>query len=167
MKGWSDEKRIQAATADAMGLKAPMVAAATGVPVETIRDWRTRDWYKDLVSEIQRDDDRELDGRLSKLIDKSTNVILDRLEKGDFMYDPKTSKFMRRPVYMKDATKVTTEIINRRNLLRGKPTSISSKEALGDRLQKLADQFKALTEARNEKVVAGEVVGPVQLEQAA
>lgn len=167
MKGWSDEKRIQAATADAMGLKAPMVAAATGVPVETIRDWRTREWYKDLVSEIQRDDDRELDGRLSKLIDKSTTVILDRLEKGDFMYDPKTARFMRRPVYMKDATKVTTEIINRRNLLRGKPTSISSKEALGDRLQKLADQFKALTEARNEKVVEGEVIGPVQLEQAA
>ncbi len=167
MKPWSDSKRVEAATADAMGLKLPIVSATTGIPVETLKDWRTRDWYKELVLEIQREDDRELDGKLSKLIDKSTDVIIDRLEKGDFMYDPKTSRFMRRPVYMKDATKVTTEIINRRNLLRGKPTSISSKEALGDRLLKLAEQFKALTEVRKERVVEGEVLGPAQLEQAA
>lgn len=164
MKAWSDQKRVEAATADAMGLKAPMIAAATGIPLETIRDWRTREWYKDLVDEIQREEDHALDGKLSKLIDKSTEVILDRLERGDFMFDPKSGDFKRRPVYMKDAAKVTTEIINRRNLLRGKPTSISSKEAIGDRLAKLAEQFSALTKAREEKVVEGEVVGPVQLE---
>lgn len=167
MKAWSEQKRIEVATADAMGLKAPVISMATKVPVETIRDWRMRDWYRDLVDEIQREGDRELDGKLTQLIDKSTNVIIDRLESGDFMYDPKTSRFIRRPVYMKDAAKVATEIINRRNLLRGKPTSISSKEQISDRLNKLAEQFAALTQARQEKVVEGEVIGPVQIEQAA
>ena len=153
---WSEAKRIEVATAHAMGLKAPMIEVATGVPAQTIRHWRLADWFKDLVDELRRDDDSEVDAKLTKIVGKSLDSVVDRLENGDFMYDPKAKTFVRRPVYIKDITRVADVMFDKRNLLRGKPTSISGKtEQISDRLLKLAAEFERFVTS---KTIEGEVI---------
>jgi len=153
---WSDEKRVEAATADAMGLSATMIQAATGIAAGTIKKWRQEEWYQQLIAEIRDQEDREIDGHLTKLVNDSLKVIGDRLENGDYMWNSKENRFIRKPVYMKEANKVASELIQRRNLLRGKPTSISSKEQISDKLAALADRFAQF--ARQPRTIEGEVL---------
>ena len=152
MKGWSEQKRIEVVTAHVMGLKAPMIEAATGVPCQTIRHWRTTDWFKDLVEQIQREDDYEVDAKLTKIVSKSLDVVVDRLENGDFMYDFKREEFIRKPLFARDVARIADSMFDKRNLLRGKPTSISSKqEQISDRLAKLALEFERFVNAKEVK----------------
>lgn len=160
---WSEKKRIEAATAHAMGLSAPLIEAATGVPAQTIRHWRMSDWFRDLVEEIRREDDNTVDAKLTNIVSKSMDVILDRLDNGDFMFDPKEGGFVRKPLAAKDANRIADTMFDKRNLLRGKPTSISSKQELvSDRLLKLAVEFERFV---NSKEIKGEVINdkPEQL----
>lgn len=159
---WSEQKRIEVATAHAMGLKAPMIEAATGVPAQTIRHWRMQDWFKDLVTEMQREEDIEVDAKFGKILGKALDSVVDRLENGDFMFDKKKGTFVRRPIFIKDAVKVADVVFDKRNLLRGKPTSISAKqEQMTDRLAKLALEFERFVRAKD---ITSEVI-PVQIEQ--
>lgn len=159
MQPWSEKKRIEVATAHAMGLKAPMIEVATGVPAQTVRHWRLQDWFKDLVEELRREDDHSTDAKLTKIVDKALDTVVDRLENGDFMFDPKSGDFVRKPLLAKDVTKIADTMFDKRNLLRGKPTSISGKqEQISDRLAKLAIEF---TRFVNAKTVQGEVLETV------
>ena len=156
VREWSETKRIEVATAHAMGLKATMIEVATGVPAQTIRHWRMQDWFKDLVSEMQREEDIEVDAKFTKILNRALDSVVDRLENGDFMYDPKKQRFVRRPIYIKDAARVADLVFDKRNLLRGKPTTITAKqEQLTDRLSKIALEFERFV---NAKEVKGEVI---------
>ena len=156
---WPDKKRIEVATAHAMGLKAPMIEIATGVPCQTVRHWRLQDWFKDLVDELQREDDHSTDAKLTKIVDKALDTVVDRLENGDFMYNSKKNEFVRKPLLAKDVTKIADTMFDKRNLLRGKPTSISGKqEQISDRLLKLAEEFAKFASA---KTIEGEVTNKV------
>ena len=150
MQSWSEQKRIEVATAHAMGLKAPMIEVATGVPAQTIRHWRLQDWFKDLVSELQREDDYSADAKLTKIVNKALDAVVDRLENGDFMFDPKSQEFVRKPLLARDVTRIADTMFDKRNLLRGKPTSISGKqEQISDRLAKLAIEFTRFVNAKD------------------
>jgi hypothetical protein len=150
MQAWSEKKRIEVATAHAMGLKAPMIEVATGVPAQTVRHWRLQDWFKDLVEELRREDDHSTDAKLTGIVNKALDTVVDRLENGDFMFDPKSSAFVRKPLLAKDVTKIADTMFDKRNLLRGKPTSISGKqEQISDRLVKLALEFARFAGAKD------------------
>jgi len=139
-----------------MGLNSTMIEVATGVKSGTVKKWRQEEWYQELCREIRDQEDREIDGKLTKLVNKSLDVVVDRLENGDYMWNSKDNKFIRKPVYMKEANKVASELIQRRNLLRGKPTSISSKEQISDKLNNLAERFAQF--ARSPRTIEGEVI---------
>ena len=150
---YPEKKRIEVATAHAMGLSSTMISAATGVKAQTVRVWRMQDWFKDLVEEIRREDDNTVDAKLTNLVTKSLDVITDRLERGDFMYNQKTGEFVRKPLNAQTVNKIADTMFDKRNLLRGKPTSISGKqELITDRLAKLAIEFERFVNAREIKV---------------
>lgn len=153
---WSEKKRIEVATAHAMGLTAPLIEAATGVPAQTIRHWRMADWFRDLVDEIRREDDNTVDAKLTNIVSKSMDVIIDRLENGDFMFNSADQTFVRKPLAARDVSRIADTMFDKRNLLRGKPTSISGKqEQISDRLLKLANEFERFVAA---KTIDGEVI---------
>lgn len=135
-----------------------MVTAVTGVPSQTIRLWKMQPWWKDLVREIQTSEDQELDGKLSRVIDKSIDVINDRLEKGDFILDSRSGTIRRVPVKFKDTHRVASDLLDKRNVLRGKPTSITERVSTEDVLRKLAAQFQEFTKFQKTKLIEGDVV---------
>lgn len=152
---WSQQKKIETVTTYLALGNAPMTEAMTGVPRGTIRQWKLQDWWKELVEDIRNEEDNELDVKLSKVIDKSLDAVMDRVENGDFIFDTKSGKFQRKPVHMRDALNAVTQVFDKRNLLRGKPTSRTEKHNVSDNLANLAAEFAKFSKARQ---IEGEVI---------
>src|SRR5437867_4479100 len=116
---WSEAKRIEVVTSFLVLGKMPLVASVTGVPIGTIRRWRYEPWWTELVDQIQTESDQELDAKLETRISKVLDLVNDRLDNGDFMYDPRTGEFVRRPVSIKDGWTVGRDMLDLRSKIRG------------------------------------------------
>ena len=128
-----------------------MVEAVTGVPAGTIRQWKLKDWWKELEGMLREEGAMEMDAKLQKVVDKSLDIVMDRLEHGDFIYDPKSGNVKRRPVYLKDAARVAGETIDRKVVLSKFIAPFQEKASLEDQLKKLAEEFKKLVEQDKQK----------------
>jgi hypothetical protein len=155
---WSEAKKIEAVTTWLALGNIPLVEGVTGVPRATLRQWKVQPWWKDLVNEIQTEDDQQLDGKLSKVVERSLDAVMERIEGGEFHIDSRTGQVKRVPVKLRDVHRVMVDVIDKRNLIRGKPTSRTEKVE-GDILVKLATQFALwASNALKEKTIEGEVV---------
>lgn len=139
---WPEKKKIEVVTTYLLLGKAPLVEAVTGVSAAQIRQWKLQPWWKEMEAELRREEELELDVKLKKILDKSLETVMDRVENGDFNYDFKTGKMSRKPVTLKDVHKVSVDLIDKRLVLQGKPTRIvENQQTTQDHLKKLAEQF--------------------------
>ena len=122
-------------------------ALATGVGYETLKLWKLQNWWKDLVLEIRDEDVGKLGANLQKIIEKSLRTVEDRLDKGEFQYDPKTGKAIRIPIKANIALKVTTELMTKQEKLRAEPVKLEIEKTIDARLAKLADEFSRFSKA--------------------
>ena len=158
-KPYSEVKKIEVVTTYLALGKAPMVEAVTGVPRQTIRVWKMQPWWKELVDEIQSDETQELSSKLTKIIDRSLDVVVDRIEHGDFLLDSRTGQVRRVPVKLRDVHRVSTDLIDKRQLLKKKQNIESDKSTVEDIMKKLAGQFSEFVQLQvkkdKEKVIEG------------
>jgi hypothetical protein len=141
-KHWSWAKKVEVATAYLALGKAPLVEAVTKVPAGTLHQWKQHEWWNELIESIRAEEDLELDSKLGRIVSKSVDIIQDRLENGDYQYDPKEGKLIRRPVSLRDTSKVASETIDRRNILRqihSKPKV--SEQSVQEQLKRIAEQL--------------------------
>jgi len=156
-KHWSTEKKIQVVMAYLVLGKMPMVEAATGVPAGTIHQWKRQEWWDELVRQVRTEENIQLDARLGKILTKTLDIVEDRLEHGDWMYDPKEGKVTRIPVKLRDAAAVSDTAWNRRDAVR---SMLGEKEAkqtgVKEALAEIAAGFAALVQGKknDEKVSA-------------
>jgi hypothetical protein len=120
-------------------------------------------WWKELEGEIRREENLELDSKLGKTINKALDLVNDRLENGDIVYNHKTGKSHRVPAKLRDITSTTTGLFDKRQILRKNPEEKTQhQQQFEDRLLKLAEQFAAFAlgkpKENNEKVIEGEVI---------
>lgn len=136
---WSEKQRLEAVTTYLMLGKWPLVAAATGIPLDTLKKWKQADWWKDSEEEIRRSSNIELGGKLTRIISKAASVVEDRLENGELIFNPVTKAFTdRKPVRMKEASEVLIKTIDRNLLIekiQEKPQF--KEEAILDRLKNI------------------------------
>ena len=66
---------------------------------------------------------------------------MDRLEKGDYIYDVRTGRTRRIPVKLRDVTNTVNSVIDKRQLIRKQPTKIVEQQSTAAQLQNLAEQF--------------------------
>ena len=86
--GWWSQQKKDEALAVYTATKSPtLTAQQINVPVATIINWRRQDWWKERLAEIQSQDYEKLDGKLSNVIDKALDAVMDRLENGEYQYD--------------------------------------------------------------------------------
>ncbi len=157
-KGWSEAKKIEVVTTYLALGKAPMVEAVTGVPRQTIRIWKMQPWWKELESEIRHEETQELDSKLSRIVERSLDVVVDRIENGDFILDSRSGEVRRVPVKLKDVHKVSTDLIDKRMLLRKDTFVKQDKVSVEDVIKKLADQFSDFVKFQKTKLIEGEVL---------
>ena len=147
---WSDKKRIEALTVFAALGVVTQTAKLTGVPEHTIRHWLKEDWALQLLDEIRAENDQALDSKFSEVITKANDLLLERLENGDEKLLRDGSK-VRVGVGAKDLAVITAINVDKRQLLRGKPTSRSETVSESKRLQNLEEMFLKLANRKVEK----------------
>jgi transposase-like protein len=140
-KHWSQSQKIEAVLTYIATGSEVKTAAATGIPKNTLHIWRYQPWWKELQQQIQDERDDEINADISKILQKSMETVSDRLVNGDFGFNQKTGEIFRKPVNLKDAHKVTIDMIDKRNLLNGKPTSRTEKVDTNNQLDFLAKKF--------------------------
>lgn len=148
--GWySDSEKLDAACRFAVVGNSRRVSELTGIPEGTIRAWKTTDWWQEIQERIVKEQDEELDTKLTKLVDKAVEEVNDRLLKGDYVYNPKADKLIRKPINAKDLSIVMAVTVDKRQLMRGKPTSRIEKIGQSEQLKQLAAEFRKMAEMKD------------------
>ncbi len=125
-----------------------LTAATLQIPEPTARQWKSQPWFKQAIDEFRASESMELDAKLKKVVDKATDALLDRIENGDYQYDQKTGNMVRKPINARDASKVTTEMLDRRDILQGKkPMQEDSSNKTLEKLALLAQEFARFASA--------------------
>lgn len=123
-----------------------------GVPYVTLESWKRADWWKELVAKIQAEEDQQLDAKTSKIINKALENIMDRIENGEDIYDQKTGKIKKMPAKLRDLNTAFNSLLDKRQLLRNKPTKIIEQQSTALQLQNLAEQFAKFVEKKVEEL---------------
>lgn len=152
-KAYTEAKRVEVVTTYLALGKAPMVSAVTGVPSQTIRQWKCETWWKELEDEIRREETAELDSKLSRIVNRSLDVVVDRIENGDFILDSRSGTIKRVPVKMRDVHKVSIDLIDKRQLIMRKKATEIDKSTIEDVLLKLAGQFAEFSKFKKTKLI--------------
>jgi len=167
---WSMDKKIQAVTTYLAVGNSKTVEALTGIPSGTVRKWRTEPWWIEIEGQIREEEALETNAKLKRIVEKSLDLVMDRLENGDIIWNPKSGEVERRPAYLKDLSKVMNDTMDRQDMLRKISGARQEKPALDGQLKALAEEFAkivkgdthAVHEERKEGLQEGE--REVQLE---
>lgn len=124
------------------------VSEMTGIPVKFLRLWKDEPWWLEIQKKVFVEQNEKLAGRITGVLDKSLDHLVDRLDNGDYLWDVRKSKLVRKPVDTKVLATVFNTLVTRRQLIRGEPTSISAALGVDDRLKMLADQFEKFAAAK-------------------
>ena len=101
-----------------------------------------------MLEQVHTSIDSDNVSKLTQIVDKSLEVIQDRLINGDYILNKKTGEIHRRPASLRDASIVANTVVDKRQLLRGKPTSRTEKISVDARLLKLAEEFAKFAASR-------------------
>jgi hypothetical protein len=150
---FTDKEKLKAVCTYAVAGNARRVAEITGIPEGTIRGWKCTEWWNEAMTKIIVEQDDELGTKLTNLVNKAVSEVNDRLDNGNYVYNPKLDKLIRKPVDAKELAIVTAISIDKRQLLRGLPTSRTENVSQTERLTKLQEQFKQFVTAKEVKQI--------------
>jgi virulence-associated protein VapD len=147
-KPYTDKQKLSALKMWCSTGSVVLAAEESGIQYAYLRALTQTQWWKDSVKEIRQEEDDVLDQDLSGLINTGVGIVKDRLKNGDWMWNSKENKFIRKALKATDALKVTTTLLDQRNVMRGKPTRITENVNVSDRLNKLAMEFEKFNQSR-------------------
>ena len=138
---WSQNQKLQAVSTYLMLGNMAETAVVTGIPLQTLKVWKTTDWFKEFSLQLKTEDVQQLDSNLKRIIDKSLKAVEDRIDLGDAQYDQKTGEIVRIPVKAHVALKISTDLIDKRIKLDEQPQKQQMEVTINDRLLKLSEEF--------------------------
>lgn len=168
---WPFEKKIEVVSQYLVLGNMKQVSVLTGVGHDLIRQWKGQPWWKELETEIRASQNIEMDTKLSNIVEKSLDAVLDRLEKGDPFYNAKTGKVDRRPAPLRDVHRVAVDTLSKRELLRdgadnrNETTKVSVEEHLKMLAMEMAKWNKAQEEQKTKTIDLVEVEDAVYEER--
>lgn len=139
---WSDSQKIEAVTTYMILGSLKLVAGALKIPFDTLKTWKKTEWWKEIEQDLRIQEDLQVSQRLRKIVEKTFDVVEDRLEHGDFVMDNK-GNLRRKPVSMKDAHRVAMDMGTRRDDLINRHIQNESidTDKIETRLADLAKEF--------------------------
>lgn len=156
---WDEKKRIEVVTTYLTCGDMKLTSGMTGVPYETIHTWKKQPWWKKYTEELSSENNLQLDAKLTKVMDKALDQVMDRLENGEFMYDPRTGQVKRVPAKLRDAGKVLNDVIDKKQLIKKQEQIINNQkrqEVTVDHLAQLAKAFSEFASGKKqeEKIIS-------------
>jgi transposase-like protein len=164
---YPEEKRIEAVTLYVATGSLTAVSKLSHIPVHILRNWRNTQWFQELLAEVRHENNEKVDAKFSEIIDNSLDQLSDRVINGDF-FVKRDGELGRKPISARDLSIVAAINVDKRQLLRGEPTSRSENvgkledKSIG-KLEKLAETFENLARfGRQPKVIEVEAVEPTE-----
>ena len=156
---WDKKKQLEAVTTYLATGSIAETSRIINVPYRTVQSWKLEsEWWPKVVEEIQSGENQKIDQKMSRIIDKTLEKLVERIEDGDYMYDQKTGRMVKVPLKARDLERITSGLFDKRQLIRKQPTNIKSDPSnQADRLLKLAEQFASFA-AGKEKEEPKEIV---------
>jgi transposase-like protein len=142
---YTDKEKIEAAKLYLTCGNLTHTAVALGMSLNTLKKWKSSDWWSDLIQDFKSEDTIVLSNKLKKIVEKSLLVTMDRLEHGDFQYDQKEGKLVRKPVSMREANKVTKDLLDVSIKLDKPDAKTLDNQTVVDRLEALGAAFASFT----------------------
>lgn len=136
---WNVEKKLEVVGQWLIMGNMKLVAAHSGVEYDLVRKWKRQPWWPEMVAELRATQDIEMDTRITDIIQKSLDATYDRVVNGDYVYDQKSGQILRRPASLKDVHAVARDLLQRREMLRGK-----FEDAGGDKAMSVEEHLKIL-----------------------
>lgn len=162
----SDSTKIEVVkTYLALGGNATLTAAATKIPFDTIKTWKTTNWWNQLVNDMRKAEKLELSAKTKRILDKSLDLVMDRLDNGDFFYDQKSGNLVRKPIPARELNKIAVDMIDQKFILdkaTEEQVELTSNE---EKLAKLAERFAELAATALARKPAVEVTDVVFVEE--
>ena len=81
-------------------------------------------------------------------MDKVTDIVLDRFDNGEVHFDRKTGTTHRVPVRVKDIAYMTSVLFDKRQIIRGEPTTRTETISKDQKLQELKETFENLARSK-------------------
>ena len=124
------------------------VSELTGIDPKFLRQWKEEPWWSEIQKKVFVEQNEKLASRISGVLDRSLDHLVDRLDNGDYLWDVRKSKLVRKPIDTKVLSNLFNTLVHRRQLIRGEPTNITTQVAVDDRLRLLAKQFEKFANAK-------------------
>jgi len=138
---WNQNQKLQAVSTYLMLGSMPETAVVTGIPLPTLKTWKTTDCFKEYCLQLQSEDVQQMDSNLKRVINKALKATEERLDVGDAQFDQKTGEIIRIPVKAHVALKITTDLMTKQQKLTDKPVEKELEKTIDDRLLKLSEEF--------------------------
>ena len=139
---WDKKKQMAACTTYLATGSIAETSRIINVPYRTVQEWTYSDWWKQLMTEIQSGENQKTDNKMSRVIEKTLDMLVSRIEEGDYQYDQKTGRLVKIPLKARDLERITSGLFDKRQLILKQPTNIKQDDLnQADRLLKLAEQF--------------------------
>lgn len=144
---YPEEKMIETATLFAATGDLDKTAELCKVTPSAIRTMIKKPEFQAILQEVWKENNLRFDAKFTRIIEKTLDAIEDRLDNGDTQV-LKDGTLIRRPISGKDLSLISAINVDKRQLLRGEPTSRSestnSAQDSVTRLEKLAETFENL-----------------------
>lgn len=144
----SDSTKVEVVkTFLALGGNLQLTAGSCGIPHRTLQNWKATDWWKNLVSELKKADKLELSAKTKTIVERSMELLLDRIENGDAFFNQKTGEVQRKPVSAAALNQIAKDMMDRKLILDKAFEETIPQVSKGDKLAALAERFAKLAEA--------------------
>ena len=154
---WTQNQQLQAVSTYLMLGNLAETAVVTGVPLPTLKMWKTTDWFKEYALQLQSEDVQQMSSSMKKVIDKALKAVEDRLDLGDAQFDQRTGGIVRVPVKAHVALKITTDLMTKQEKLSANPVKEQVEKTIDDRLLKLSEEFAKFASGKIAKSVPVDV----------
>lgn len=152
---YSDAQKLEAAKLWLLVGNNTVTAATLGINLETLMYWKTQRWWKELIEDLRHESSIKLSNRLKSIAEKSFALVEDRIDNGDFIYDQKSGKMVRKPMLGKDAARIASDFVDKAIRLEEKPRE--EEAAVVGRLEDLAKRFEELA-AKKQPIQVTDVI---------
>jgi hypothetical protein len=159
---WAQEKKLETLKYFLSSGNLIETSVQCRVPHGTLRGWQRQDWWKDGTKEYREGNETQLDAKLTKAIDTAIEHVLDRLENGNTVYDPKTGKQRVVPAPLREVNATFNTLLEKRQLIRKQPTKIIEQTTTATQLENLAKQFSEFVTGQIKEENAADIIELVE-----
>jgi len=138
---WTQNQKLEAVSTYLMLGSMPQTAIVTGIPLPTLKSWKSADWFKEFALQLKTEDIQQLDSNLQRIVNKALKATEDRIDFGDSQYDQRTGDIVRVPIKAHVALKISTELLTKQQKLTENPIKEEVEKTIDDRLLRLSEEF--------------------------